>query len=37
VNHNNATGNEILELAGLIYQSVKNEFGIELEFEVNVI
>jgi UDP-N-acetylmuramate dehydrogenase len=37
VNHNNATGNEILELARQISQSVKSEFGIDMEFEVNIV
>lgn len=37
VNHGHATGNEILELAQHIQQTVKKQFHIELEFEVNII
>lgn len=37
VNRGNATGQEVIELAQEIRQSVLDEFGIELEFEVNVI
>jgi len=37
VNYGNANGSEIIELATQIQHSVKNEFGIELELEVNVI
>jgi UDP-N-acetylmuramate dehydrogenase len=37
VNYGNATGREILDLAGKIQQSVREKFGVELEREVNVI
>lgn len=37
VNYGNATGNEILDLAHKILQSVSNQFGIDLEVEVNII
>ncbi len=37
VNKGNATGNEILKLANEIKQSVLDNFGVELEFEVNVV
>jgi len=37
VNKGNATGKEVIELAREIRQSVLDEFGIELEFEVNII
>ncbi len=37
VNHGNATGLEILQLAQKIQQSVYSKFGVELEMEVNVI
>jgi UDP-N-acetylmuramate dehydrogenase len=37
VNYGNASGSEIINLATQIQDSVKNEFGIELELEVNVI
>jgi UDP-N-acetylmuramate dehydrogenase len=37
VNKGNASGQEVIELAEKIKKSVLNEFGIELEFEVNVI
>jgi len=37
VNRGNATGNDVIELAQSIKNSVKEEFGIELEFEVNVL
>lgn len=36
VNFGNASGNEVLEFANLIRDSVYNKFGIELEFEVNI-
>lgn len=37
VNHGNGSGAELLDLANKIQQSVKNQFGIELEPEVNLI
>ncbi len=37
VNYGNATGTDILNLAGKIQQSVFNKFGVELEREVNVV
>ncbi len=37
VNHGNASGTEILQLAQKIQQSVHSKFGVELEMEVNVI
>jgi len=37
VNKNNASGKEILELANKIKESVFKEFGINLEFEVNIL
>ena len=37
VNYGNATGNEILDLAKKILQSVRNKFNIDLEIEVNII
>lgn len=37
VNRNNATGQDILELANIVKKNVKNKFGIELECEVNII
>jgi UDP-N-acetylmuramate dehydrogenase len=37
VNYGNATGNDILNLAKQINKSVKDRFGLNLEFEVNVI
>jgi UDP-N-acetylmuramate dehydrogenase len=37
VNHGNATGQEILELASEIRATVKDQFGIELVPEVNII
>ncbi len=37
VNHGGASGQEILELAEQIRSSVDQEFGITLEFEVNII
>ncbi|MEE4257975.1 MAG: UDP-N-acetylmuramate dehydrogenase [Bacteroidales bacterium] len=37
VNRGNATGQEVTELAEMVRQSVLDEFGITLEFEVNII
>jgi UDP-N-acetylmuramate dehydrogenase len=37
VNYGNANGNEIIQLASQIEQSVKDMFGVDLEREVNVI
>ena len=37
INLGNATGAEVLHLAKEIQNSVKNQFGIELEMEVNVV
>ncbi len=37
VNHGNASGTEILQLAQKIQQSVYTKFGVELEIEVNII
>ena len=37
VNNGNASGKEIIELAKQVRQSVLDQFGIKLEFEVNVI
>ncbi len=37
VNHGNASGTEILQLAQKIQESVSNKFGVELEMEVNII
>ncbi|HRY32757.1 MAG TPA: UDP-N-acetylmuramate dehydrogenase [Bacteroidales bacterium] len=37
VNHGNASGREILRLATLVQSSVMEKFGVNLEFEVNVI
>lgn len=37
VNHGNAKGTEIIELAGKIMESVRQEFGIRIEPEVNII
>ena len=37
VNYGNATGNEIFELASLIQKTIKENFHISLEIEVNVI
>jgi UDP-N-acetylmuramate dehydrogenase len=37
VNYGNATGSEILALAGEITESVKEKFGITLATEVNVV
>jgi UDP-N-acetylmuramate dehydrogenase len=37
VNKNNASGKEILELANKIQESVFKEFGINMEFEVNIL
>ena len=36
VNHGNATGSELLNLAHQIKKTVKDTFGIQLEFEVNI-
>ena len=37
VNLGNATGNEVLNLAKEIQNSVNQKFGIQLEMEVNVV
>jgi len=37
VNYGNATGEEILQLARHIQETIKNRYGLELEMEVNVI
>lgn len=37
VNYGNATGQQILELASLIMDSVQDKFGVRLEKEVNVL
>ncbi len=37
VNKNNAAGNDVVELAKRVRQSVNEMFGVELEFEVNLI
>jgi UDP-N-acetylmuramate dehydrogenase len=37
VNHGNATGKEILDLANRIRQSVVQKFGVSIEPEVNII
>jgi len=37
VNYGNATGTEIIKFAELIKSEVKEKFGIELEYEVNII
>lgn len=37
VNHNNATGKEILELSLKIKETIQQKFGISLETEVNII
>lgn len=37
VNYGGATGGEVFSLAGRIREDVKERFGIELEFEVNVL
>lgn len=37
VNYGNATGAEILDLAREIQEKIKNQFGIELEPEVNIL
>ena len=37
VNYGNASGSDILELAGKIEKSVFNNFGISLEKEVQII
>lgn len=36
VNHGGAKGNEIYDLSSEIYSSVKEQFGVELEREVNI-
>ena len=36
VNHQNATGTEIFELAQKIQESVRQKFAISLEMEVNI-
>ena len=36
VNHGNASGQEIFELAKRIQSKIKIDFGVELEIEVNV-
>lgn len=37
VNHGNASGNELIELAGMIQDSIKQQFEIQLTPEVNLI
>ena len=37
INKYNAKGKEILGLANLIKQKVKDAFGVELEIEVNIV
>jgi UDP-N-acetylmuramate dehydrogenase len=37
VNHNNASGEEVIEFARQIKEDVKSEFGILLEEEVNIL
>jgi len=37
VNHGTATGRDIYELAEYVRTSVKDKFGIELEYEVNIV
>ena len=37
VNYGNASGQEILEFANQVQESVNNMFGITLEFEVNLL
>ncbi len=37
VNHGNATGHEILQLAGEIMAGVKDKFGVEISPEVNIV
>ncbi len=37
VNHGNAGGREILDLATLVQASVMEKFGVKLEFEVNIV
>jgi len=37
VNHGNAKGNDVRQLAETIKATVKNTFGIDLEAEVNII
>ncbi len=37
VNYGGATGQEILDLAGRIRESVKKQFGVEMEMEVNLV
>jgi UDP-N-acetylmuramate dehydrogenase len=37
VNHGNASGNDIIKLANKIIASIKSEFDVDLEMEVNII